>query len=317
MQHCTSNSSAADNEHQFDDFDLLNDGDKTVVKDYGRHISQQIFNCDYLFELFLGQHGKYAEHRQISNLSKTVTRHLAAIAKHLSERYDDAAHIISPRYSSRLTNILTTVINRSADWTLDLVNVVDGFWPLLSKQLKCSLLASLVDQPSDCLKYEDDSSLNSRGELVVRLLKCLTASDWNCVGAGVAQKLFELVKLIPSDSTLCDALNHAVGGIPLLPEMSDLREVVPVLLKCGCHSALNLVTSLSKVSRSCRQAETKWIMKRNKRWNNPDALPVFAQLIVSALESIKQGNVMSFTYLPSLSTFLYLMPALRVLMFSK
>jgi hypothetical protein len=305
VRHCTSNTSSADNERHSDDFDLLNDGDRTVIKDYGRHISQQIFNCDYLFELFLGQHGKYAQQRQISKLSKTVTGHLAAIAKHLSECYDDAVRIISPRYSSRLTNILTAVVNRSVDWTPDLVNIVDGFWPVLSKQLRYDLLASLVDQPSDCLTHEDESSLNNRGQLVVRLLKCMTASEWSCLTADVAQKLFELAKLIPSESTLCDAIGHAVDDIPLLSDQGDLHEVVPVLLKCGCQSALSLVASLSKVNCSCRKAETKWIMKRSKRWNSPDAVPVFSRLIVSALESAKQGNTINFCLLPSLAMLLY------------
>lgn len=275
-----------------DDFDMLNDVELIVKKPDCQLICRKIFNSEYLLELFLGDHCTYRDHKQLRKLSRMITDFLSTIAKQSS----DISDVIDLRYVKRLI----TVIDQLNNWTQDLISVVDGFWSVLPSVGRCRSLESLVSQPTECVT---DDSLNSRGELVVRLLKVMTMDDWTCMAArddDVIRNVFEIVKCIPSECNLCDSLNRSVALAPSLLSSSSHNhvfiDVIPVLLKNGSKSALTLVTSLLETNPECQQTLVDWLRANSKRWMKPKAWQDFTNLILSTMKSFKQGG---FTFISS------------------
>ena len=167
----------------------------------------------------------------------------------------------------------------------DVVHVLNSFVPLMSSSVLTRLIVMLLQSPEDCVETSEDGprTLSDRGRLVVHVLQ-QTLDHLDVVQTeiltGVSVRLCKILKLVPSDDTICSSLTAVAKRMPLFA--SNVTGVVSSLLKAGTQPSLNLMMTLAEDNENCKRLMVEWFVA-HKMWTHEHSLPLYINPVLLSL----------------------------------
>ena len=292
-----------------DDFDDL--GASFVQSSDGEHYARlvgMVFMKDCLVELLL-MHltenchppalGSTDPAKPLPKLAKLVVQMLSKFAANLVNRIPvESAHRvrIGEQLSERLRTVLGDDERNEFVCSSDLVDVFNAFMPLMSSSVLTQLIVVLLQSPEDCVETLENASrtLSDRGRLVVyvlqQILDHIDAIQTEIL-TSMSARLCKILKLVPSDDTICSSLMMVVKRMPRFA--SDVTEgVASSLLKAGTRPSLNLMMSLAEDNENCKQLMVEWFAV-HKTWTREHSLPLYVSTVLFVLRTCGKGLILT------------------------
>jgi len=310
-EHSTDEQTANDSEEFSDNFDDFStsfmqssDGDQ-----YGRLICG-IFLKDCLVELLLmhltecchpSAVGSAEPTTTLPKLAKIIAQMLSKFAEHLVNRLPvDCSHRIkiSEQYCERLKIWLADVEYDEFVCSADLVYVLNSFVPLMSPSMLTQLIILLLQSPEDCVELLEDGTrtLSQRGRLTVRVLQQILDqldSVQPEILTSISARVCKIIKLVPSDDTICSCLAAVAKQIPQFA--SNVKEgAVSSLLKASTQPSLNLMTMLAMENAHCKQLMIEWFAAHKKTWSHDQSLPLYVNAVLFMLKTCHKGLLVTY-----------------------
>ena len=228
-------------------------------------------------------------------LAKLVAQMLSKLAANLVSRLpvDNKQRItVSELYSEGMSKLLADTEHDEFVCSTDFVDILNSFVPVMSHSVLMQLTTVLLQSPEDCVEQLDDGlrTLSHRGRLIVNVLQQVL-DQLDLIQpemlSSTCLRLCKIVKLVPSDDTVCNSLTAVAKRTPLFA--SNVTEgVVSSLLKAGTQPSLSLMTALAVDNENCKQLMVLWFA-RHKTWTREPSLPLYVGAILFVLKTCEKG----------------------------